>query len=112
MFQRLKRWVMDNSAALTVVSRAMKKTVVDMGVAADKVQVIPMGVDLKNNFIPDITVLRKTDELLFVGRLVEKRGGHDDPEADESGDRITSPVRFMNRRMRNRMSGGVGGRRG
>lgn len=74
IFQRLKRWVMDNSAALTVVSRAMKETVVDMGVAADKVQVIPMGVDLKNNFIPDTTVLRKTDELLFVGRLVEKKG--------------------------------------
>jgi glycosyltransferase involved in cell wall biosynthesis len=33
-----------------------------------------MGVDLKNNFIPDATVLRKTDELLFVGRLVEKKG--------------------------------------
>ena len=72
--QRLKRWVMDKSAALTVVSTAMKKTVVDMGVAPDKVDVIPMGVDLKGLFTPDPGVQRKTDELLFVGRLVEVKG--------------------------------------
>lgn len=72
--QRLKRRIMDKSAALTVVSKAMKKTVVDMGVAPDKVEVIPMGVDLKGLFTPDPGVQRKTDELLFVGRLVEKKG--------------------------------------
>ncbi|MDD3249328.1 MAG: glycosyltransferase [Smithellaceae bacterium] len=74
--QRLKRWVMDKSAALTVVSHAMKKTVVDMGVEPDKVEVIPMGVDLKGLFTPDSGAQRKTDELLFVGRLVEKKGVH------------------------------------
>jgi glycosyltransferase involved in cell wall biosynthesis len=72
--QRLKRRIMDKSAALTVVSKAMKKTVVDMGVAPDKVEVIPMGVDLKGLFTPDPGVQRKTDELLFVGRLVEVKG--------------------------------------
>jgi glycosyltransferase involved in cell wall biosynthesis len=72
--QRLKRWVMDKSAALTVVSKAMKKTVVDMGILPDKVEVIPMGVDLKGLFTPDPRVQRKTDELLFVGRLVEVKG--------------------------------------
>jgi glycosyltransferase involved in cell wall biosynthesis len=74
--QRLKRWVMDKSAALTVVSKAMKTTVVDMGIVPDKVEVIPMGVDLKGLFTPDPRVQRKTDELLFVGRLVEKKGVH------------------------------------
>jgi len=72
--QRLKCWIMDKSAALTVVSKAMRKTVVDMGVAPDKVEVIPMGVDLKGLFTPDPGVQRKTDELLFVGRLVEVKG--------------------------------------
>ena len=72
--QRLKRWVMDKSAALTVVSKAMRKTVVAMGIDPDKVEVIPMGVDLKSLFTPDPCVQRKTDELLFVGRLVEKKG--------------------------------------
>jgi len=79
--QRLKLWVMDKSAALTVVSKAMKKTVVDMGVAPDKVEVISMGVDLKGLFTPDPCVQRKTDELLFVGRLVEKKGVHNLLEA-------------------------------
>jgi len=74
--QRLKRRIMDKSAALTVVSTAMKKTVVDMGVDPDKVEVIPMGVDLKSLFTPDPREQRKTDELLFVGRLVEKKGVH------------------------------------
>jgi len=74
IFRYLKRWVIDKSVALTVVSKAMKKTIVDMKIVPDKVDVIPMGVDLKGLFTPDPFVPRKTDELLFVGRLVEKKG--------------------------------------
>lgn len=74
IFQCLKRWVVDHSQALTVVSRAMQSTVVDMGIAPDKVQVISMGVDLKHRFTPDSKVKRSANELLFVGRLVEKKG--------------------------------------
>ncbi len=74
ILQRLKRWVMDKSVALTVVSKAMRKMLVDMGVEPYKVQVISMGVDLKNLFTPDPTMARRADELLFVGRLVEKKG--------------------------------------
>ena len=33
-----------------------------------------MGVDLKNRFTPDDSVTRSDNELLFVGRLVEKKG--------------------------------------
>jgi glycosyltransferase involved in cell wall biosynthesis len=33
-----------------------------------------MGVDLKHRFTPDPTVERSASELLFVGRLVEKKG--------------------------------------
>jgi len=73
-FQGLKRWVMDRSAALTVVSTAMRKMVVEMGVDREKVGVIPMGVDLRNKFIPDDNVKRNDTEILFVGRLVEKKG--------------------------------------
>lgn len=74
IFQRLKRWVIDRSQALTVVSRAMRSTVIDMRVEPDKVHVISMGVDLKHRFIPDDTVKRSACEILFVGRLVEKKG--------------------------------------
>lgn len=74
IFQRLKRWVIDRNRALTAVSRAMKTLVVDMGVAEDKVQVISMGVDLRHRFTPDVGAKRSPGELLFVGRLVEKKG--------------------------------------
>jgi glycosyltransferase involved in cell wall biosynthesis len=74
ILQLLKRLVMDRSRALTVVSRAMRHIVIDMGVNPDKVQVISMGVDLRNRFIPDPGIKRSNNELLFVGRLVEKKG--------------------------------------
>ena len=73
-FQGLKRWVMKRSQKMTVVSNAMKDVVVKMGVAPGKVDVIPMGVDLRNTFIPDENVKRNDAEILFVGRLVEKKG--------------------------------------
>ncbi len=74
IFQRVKRWVMKRSQKMTVVSNAMKDVVVNMGVAPGKVDVIPMGVDLRNTFVPDENVKRSDTEILFVGRLVEKKG--------------------------------------
>lgn len=72
--QNLKKRVLRKSDAITVMSRVMKSKVVDMGIASEKVDVIPMGVDLKNLFTPDSAVKRSTDELLFVGRLAENKG--------------------------------------
>ncbi len=72
--ERIKRWIMDKSQALTVVSHAMKNKVVEMGVTPDKVKVISMGVDLKNLFTPDHQLTRSMRELLFVGRLVPGKG--------------------------------------
>lgn len=73
-FRLLKRIVIKQSSALTVVSRAMRDIVVAMGTASEKVHVISMGVDLKHLFTPDPAVERSDHELLFVGRLVEKKG--------------------------------------
>jgi len=75
-FRWLKRIIINRSTAVTVVSSAMRDTVIDMGVSPDKVQVISMGVDLKNLFVPNPDVKRSDKELLFVGRLVEKKGVH------------------------------------
>lgn len=74
LLERIKRWVMDKSHSLTVVSQAMKNKVVKMGVAPDKVKVISMGADLKNLFTPDHLLKRSKTELLFVGRLVPGKG--------------------------------------
>jgi len=70
----LKRWVINKCNALTVVSNAMKETVMDMNVAQENIEVISMGVDLADAYTPDPSVPRSRNELLFVGRLVEKKG--------------------------------------
>ncbi len=74
LFQAVKRWTIKRSRALTVVSHAMKKTVVDMKVSPDRVSVISMGVDLKKRFVPAHHKKRDPGKLIFVGRLVEKKG--------------------------------------
>ncbi len=70
----LKKLVLRRSDAITVVSRAMENRVAQMGVAGENIHVLPMGVDLKNLFTSDPAVKRAEQELLFVGRLVEKKG--------------------------------------
>lgn len=76
---RLKKWVVSNCSAITVVSEAIKEKVEDFGLTVP-VELIPMGVD-KHKFSPT-----KRDDafrekfaingafLLFVGRLSEKKG--------------------------------------
>lgn len=70
----LKRVVTKNAAAVTVVSEAMRTELMRLGCDASKVSVQPMGVDLIERFTPDPSVQRTHDEILFVGRLVEKKG--------------------------------------
>jgi glycosyltransferase involved in cell wall biosynthesis len=77
----IKKWVVNNCSVLTVVSNAIKKEVVKLGIKKEvPVEIISMGVDL-SKFNPS-----KYDEsikkrygingpfLLFVGRLSEKKG--------------------------------------
>ena len=70
---RLKKWIITNSKALTVVSWSMREEVKGLVADHEKIHVIPMGTDLKNRFIPPKTRQNK-GSLLFIGRLVEKKG--------------------------------------
>lgn len=72
----LKRRVLRQSAGASVVSTAMLGRIDALGAGVDssRVQVLPMGVDMAGRFTPQANVPRQTDELLFVGRLVEKKG--------------------------------------
>ena len=70
----LKRFVAARAAAVTVVSGAMLESLRSIGASTDKVSVLSMGVDLAGRFVPDPSVPRSDRELLFVGRLVEKKG--------------------------------------
>jgi glycosyltransferase involved in cell wall biosynthesis len=68
-----KRHALAACAALTVVSQAMREFAAEL-LPPDRITVRPMGVDLRGLFTPDSSVQRKNDRLLFVGRLVEKKG--------------------------------------
>lgn len=70
----LKRRVIQEAGATTLVSQALLETARDLGADPGKMSVVPMGVCLIERFVPDATVPRLDDELLFVGRLVEKKG--------------------------------------
>jgi glycosyltransferase involved in cell wall biosynthesis len=72
--QWLKRWVAKRAGALTVVSAAMAGVLAGLGADPRKIQVRPMGVDMRSRFVADPDQPRASEELLFVGRLVEKKG--------------------------------------
>jgi glycosyltransferase involved in cell wall biosynthesis len=74
VLQSAKRWVARQAACITVVSAAMQDELTRLGIAPAQVQIEPMGVDLSERFAPDATVARSATEILFVGRLVEKKG--------------------------------------
>ena len=70
----LKRFVVRRANAVTVVSPAMKAALEKIGADTSRVEVRSMGVDLSERFVRDEAQMRSTDEILFVGRLVEKKG--------------------------------------
>jgi glycosyltransferase involved in cell wall biosynthesis len=71
---RLKRKVANDCAAMTVVSSAMRDEAARIGLRPPRIEVLPMGVDMQDRFVPDDRSQRVADELLFVGRLVAKKG--------------------------------------
>ncbi|SDX87481.1 Glycosyltransferase involved in cell wall bisynthesis [Delftia lacustris] len=72
--QAIKRMVLRQAHSCTVVSSAMRAAVEQLGGDTGKVSVVPMGVDMAERFVPGNAALRSRNELLFVGRLVEKKG--------------------------------------
>lgn len=72
----LKRRVVSAASAMTVVSPAMQREVERLQLGPRELRVIPMGVDLRQRFVPNEQIERSTAELLFVGRMVPKKGLH------------------------------------
>lgn len=71
--RRLKRLVLARSAAVTVVSQAMREAVLALR-PGQVVEVVPMGTDLTGCFTLSERPERVPGTLLFAGRLVEKKG--------------------------------------
>jgi glycosyltransferase involved in cell wall biosynthesis len=70
----LKRKVAASCTAMTVVSSAMKIEALRLNLNPRKIEVLPMGVDLSGTFTIDLHSQRDGDSILFVGRLVPKKG--------------------------------------
>ncbi|WP_309134374.1 glycosyltransferase [Cellulomonas sp.] len=70
--RRLKRAAVARAGAVTVMNEEMRRLVVELGAAPDRVQVVPMGADLRGLARP--AGASRSGRLLFVGRLVEKKG--------------------------------------
>ena len=71
---KVKKKVAEDATAMTVVSHAMKEYLEQISIQPKILEVIPMGVDLQNRFTPKSDIQRHKNELLFVGRLVPKKG--------------------------------------
>jgi glycosyltransferase involved in cell wall biosynthesis len=70
----LKRAVLRRADAISVVSRPMAGIAESLGADPQRLTVIPMGVDFQELFTPGPEAARRPGEILFVGRLVEKKG--------------------------------------
>jgi glycosyltransferase involved in cell wall biosynthesis len=74
VFRTIKKWVLKRANVVTVVSQSMKDEVCQLLGSGENVFVMPMGVDLDVRFTPSVKIDRDPSKLLFVGRLVEKKG--------------------------------------
>jgi glycosyltransferase involved in cell wall biosynthesis len=73
ILESLKRYEIRHCDRVTVVSSAMKRRLQSMGCPVETVSVVSMGVNLRKQFVP-ATGIQKDVDLVFVGRLVEKKG--------------------------------------
>ena len=71
--ESLKRWILKRADAVTVVSAAMREYCEERGFAPGRITVQSMGVDLEKTFTPGDGGAQRAG-LVFVGRLVEKKG--------------------------------------
>lgn len=72
----LKRHIALKAKAVTVVSEVMKEELIRIGVPEERIKVRSMGVDLLERFSPvDVKGIDHCSrQVLFVGRMVEKKG--------------------------------------
>jgi glycosyltransferase involved in cell wall biosynthesis len=74
LLTKLKKWICQRADHLTVVSSAMKSRACELGLKKEnEIFAVPMGVDSHDMFKPPHDDAQRKG-LLFVGRLVDKKG--------------------------------------
>lgn len=74
LFTRLKIWTLKSLNRLIVVSQFMKSYCIKHLTGEVEIDVCSMGVDLTHRFVPATVSTQRSNRLIFVGRLVEKKG--------------------------------------
>lgn len=70
---KLMSWIVQGASAVTVMNKDMRDRVINLGAPASEVYVIPMGANLRG-MLARTEAATSTKRLLFVGRLVPKKG--------------------------------------
>jgi glycosyltransferase involved in cell wall biosynthesis len=70
----IKNWVIHRSSRMTVVSSSMVARALRTNIRPENLRVMSMGVDTQRTFTCDPQTDRMDNQILFVGRLVEKKG--------------------------------------
>ncbi len=74
LFRKLKVFILNQCEAISVVSTMMKADLISWGIDKNKISILPMGTDIKNTFNCLSQIKRRKNHVLFVGRLVSKKG--------------------------------------
>jgi glycosyltransferase involved in cell wall biosynthesis len=72
--QRLLAISRDARVRFIAVSEAIKQRAIEFGLPADRVDVRYIGVDTRRFFLGDMPLDKRRRRILFVGRMVEKKG--------------------------------------
>lgn len=73
--QRLIRMARHPNVHFVAVSEVIKRRAIDYGIPAEKLSVQYIGIDTQRFNVGAVPVNRRPPRILFVGRLVEKKGG-------------------------------------
>lgn len=68
----LQRWVAQGCVQVGAVSEALRDELIQRGVPAEKIRLMPMGVSVPD--VPPDSAQRQQQLIAFAGRLVEKKG--------------------------------------
>jgi glucosyltransferase len=72
--RRLLALASKKHVSFIAVSQAIRQRAIAYGIEPEKVTTLPIGIDLKK-FVPGTTpIVKRNHRILFVGRLVEKKG--------------------------------------